>query len=272
MRACVRFYTVGNDRVRVSYDSAGAVTECIVKEKLQHLDFWYDPKHEQSHASVAGGGVHSDERKSLGDSFLTGCSVACLLCFLVLPLFTWRCSRSLCSAAAPLFVTSSLRNGKPKCIDFRISANRERRVELPTGECDQLRRKDRLSYRFDLFALELTKVDLFNNLTRGEPTSERPTSTTFEVEVEVKEMAYLRAEAAKVRAGVPNDFVRVATALLETMRTLAQYALPNQLPPGWKPLTPSPAAIAAAAAAAQNKKRPREEEEQPRQEYGKAWS
>ena len=35
-----RFHTVGNDRVRVSYDEKGVVTECIVKEKLQHLDFW----------------------------------------------------------------------------------------------------------------------------------------------------------------------------------------------------------------------------------------
>ena len=35
-----KFHTVGNDRVRVSYDSNGAVIECIVKEKLEHVDFW----------------------------------------------------------------------------------------------------------------------------------------------------------------------------------------------------------------------------------------
>lgn len=56
-----KFYTVGNDRVRVSYDDAtGAVLACVVKEKVAHTDWW---------------------------------------------------------------------NGKPKCIDFRISANRERKGE-----------------------------------------------------------------------------------------------------------------------------------------------
>jgi hypothetical protein len=144
---------------------------------------------------------------------------------------------------------------------------------LPKSECDQIRRKDRLSYRFDLFAIELTKVDLFSSVVRGEPSSDRPASTTFEVEVELKELAFLRQEAAKVRANVPNEFVRVATALLETMRTLAQYALPGQLPPGWKPLPPSTTTAAAAAAQAQGKKRPREDEAASnKEEYGKAWS
>jgi hypothetical protein len=123
-----KFYTVGTDRVRVSHDAAGSVTECIVKEKLQHLDFW---------------------------------------------------------------------NGKPRCIDFRISTNRGRRVELfKTGEL------------------------------QGEPTS-----TIYEVEVELKELDLLRAEALKAHANQPNEFVRIATALLETVRTLAQYALPGALPP-----------------------------------------
>ena len=137
-----KFHTVGNDRVRVSYDAAGQVVECIVKDKLQHVDFW---------------------------------------------------------------------NGKAKCIDFRISANRERRVEMPRTECDQIRRKDRMSYRFDMWAIELTKVEMFTSVKNGEPASERPASTTFEVEVEIKELDHLRREAAKVKAGQPNEFVRIAS-------------------------------------------------------------
>ena len=174
-----------------------------------------------------------------------------------------------------IFNSLSFRNGKPKCIDFRISANRERRVDLPKTECDQIRKKDRLSYRFDLYAIELTKVDLYNDVTKGEPTSDtRPSNTSFEVEIELKEMAFLRQEAAKVKTGQPNEFVRIATSFLENLRTFAQYALPNQLPPGWKPLAPPPAAVAAAAAAAAGKKRTREEEAPPnaKEGYGKAWS
>lgn len=167
----------------------------------------------------------------------------------------------------------SLRNGKPKCIDFRISANRERRVDLPKTECDQIRKKDRLSYRFDLYAIELTKVDLYNDVKNGEPASDRPSNTSFEVEIELKEMAFLRQEAAKVKTGQPNEFVRIATSFLENLRTFAQYALPNQLPPGWKPLAAAPAAQASAAAAA-TKKRTREDEPPPnaKEGYGKAWN
>ncbi len=71
-----------------------------------------------------------------------------------------------------------------------------------------------MSYRFDLWAIELTKVDLFTALNaKGEPLSEKPASTTFEVEAEIKAsgMDMLRREAAKVRAGQPNEFVRIAT-------------------------------------------------------------
>lgn len=154
-------------------------------------------------------------------------------------------------------------------------------VPLPTTAPDQLRRKDRMSYRYDLWAIELTKVDLFTALSpAGEPLTEKPASTTFEVEVEIKEMDYLRREAAKVKSGAPNDFVKVATSMLDQMRTLSQYAFPGALPPHMR-LSPAAqaqanaAAAAAAAAAAQTSKRKREEEESAaitQQEFGRAWS
>lgn len=241
-----KFHTVGNDRVRVSYDTNGAVVECIVKDKLEHVDFW---------------------------------------------------------------------NGKAKAIDFRISASRERKglhtqaqskqtedarasstcspllaltcavpVPVPLSAPDQIRRKDRMSYRYDLWSIELTKVDLFTALaSNGEPVSAQPASTTFEVEVEIREMEYLRREAAKVRAGAPNEFVKVATAMIDQMRTLSQYAFPGTLPPHMR-LTPqaqaqaaaNQAAQAAQAAAAQaSSKRKREEEESAaanQQEFGRSWS
>jgi len=240
-----KFYPVNGEHVRVTTDQQGTVKECIVKEKLQHIEFW---------------------------------------------------------------------SGKPKSIDFRVSASRERTVPLPTCEPDQIRRKDRRTYRFDLWSLELTRVDLFtgSSLTKGELRPDaRPASSTFEVEVELKETECLRREAAKVRAGQPNDFVKIASALLDTMRTLAQFAFPGQLPPNLKqqaaaaaaaaqqqqqqqqqhsampnasasgsaagaPAPAAPAAAAAAVAAAgASKKRPRTDEPQTeakQDEFGKAWS
>jgi hypothetical protein len=35
-----KFHSVNGEHVRVSYDAAGQVVECIVKEKLQHVEFW----------------------------------------------------------------------------------------------------------------------------------------------------------------------------------------------------------------------------------------
>jgi len=171
-------------------------------------------------------------------------------------------------------------------------------VPLPTCEPDQIRRKDRRSYRFDLWSIELTRVDQYSgaaSVVRGAiADGARATSTTFEVEVEIKEMDFLRREAAKVRAGQPNDFVKIGTAFLDTLRTLSQFAFPGQLPPNLKQQqqqqqqqhasasaagasagAAQPAAAAAAAASA-TKKRPREDEQQAaaaaKQEYGKAWS
>ena len=87
-------------------------------------------------------------------------------------------------------------------------------VPVPTSACDQIRRKDRLSYRFDLWAIELTKVDLYTSVSaKGDPLPDSKAKTTFEVEVEIRPegMDLLRREAIKVRAGRPNDFTRIAT-------------------------------------------------------------
>jgi len=212
VRETDKFYTVGTDRVRVSTNASGEVTACVVKEKIEHLDFYH---------------------------------------------------------------------GKPKSIDFRISANRERKVvDLPKNEPDQIRRKDRLSYRFDLWKIELTKVELYNGVTKSghEPLHgwDRPTQTSYEVEVEIRHLDYLKQEAVKVSEGrQPNDFVRMAAAFLDQMRTLSLYAWPGQMPPGWK----APAAVhmpqqmqQQQQQTAASKKRQREEEEGNKDEYGKAWS
>jgi hypothetical protein len=71
-----------------------------------------------------------------------------------------------------------------------------------------------MSYRFDLWAIELTKVDLYTSLSaKGEPLPEGKAKTTFEVEVEIRPegMELLRREALKVKVGRPNDFTRIAT-------------------------------------------------------------
>ncbi len=70
-----KFYPVNGEHVRVTYDQTGAVVESIVKEKLQHIEFWSGkPKTIDFRVSA------SRERKGKANKRSVGCViVACWL-------------------------------------------------------------------------------------------------------------------------------------------------------------------------------------------------
>jgi len=112
-------------------------------------------------------------------------------------------------------------------VDFRISASTE--VDFGTGiQIRELpkhgRQKERLSYQFELFSVDLTKVE------QGDWEGTR---TVYETEIELVEMHVLRAEKEKRESGMPNDFMTIATALVNNIRAFLliakefqQYSLP----------------------------------------------
>lgn len=169
-------------------------------------------------------------------------------------------------------------------------------VPLPTVACDQVRLKDRHSYTFDLWRIDVSRVELYTKVTAtGTLLSDRPAAVSHEVELELRASAieYVRQEAKKVRANQPNEFVRIASALYDNIRTLTHYAFPNKIPDKWRERDAAAAAAAAtktppsttaaqsqqqqlATAAVQQatKKRKLEEEQQKstKDEWGKVWS
>ena len=71
-----KFHTVGNDRVRVSYDQSGAVVECIVKDKLQHMDFW-NGKAKAIDFRISANRERKGQRRGRGSSGANDGSVRC---------------------------------------------------------------------------------------------------------------------------------------------------------------------------------------------------
>ena len=92
------------------------------------------------------------------------------------------------------------------CKDLRISASRERKVPLPARlpPAQLERRKDRMSYRYDIWSVDLTRVE--------------SVTTSFEVEIELRDTALLRAEAGKERRGEPNTLTELAINFICQMR------------------------------------------------------
>ncbi|ELR23970.1 mRNA capping enzyme, beta chain, putative [Acanthamoeba castellanii str. Neff] len=93
-------------------------------------------------------------------------------------------------------------------IDFRISASTEEHVERPHTRPSHERQKERISYRFELFSFDLTKVEKLDR---------QGTSTTYEMEVELADMALVRAERQKLNNKLPNDFLAIATGTHPTI-------------------------------------------------------
>lgn len=57
-------------------------------------------------------------------------------------------------------------NPTSKC-DFRISASTETAVPLPKTEPSYMRHKDRMSYQFEIWSIDLSKVTTYRTLVRA---------------------------------------------------------------------------------------------------------
>jgi hypothetical protein len=84
---------------------------------------------------------------------------------------------------------------------------REEHVERPHTRPSHERQKERISYRFELFSFDLTKVEKLDR---------QGTSTTYEMELELADMALVRAERQKLNNKLPNDFLAIATGTRTT--------------------------------------------------------
>jgi hypothetical protein len=80
-------------------------------------------------------------------------------------------------------------------------------VDRPHTKPTHNRKKERISYQFELFSFDLTKV---------EKNDRQGTSTTYEMEIELMDMDLLRAERHKLDNKLPNDFLTIATGTHRT--------------------------------------------------------
>ena len=99
-------------------------------------------------------------------------------------------------------------------------------MTAPSGcKCLHARVKERRSYGFDLWKVELTKVKHYNDVRNtGELYNAlQPDKTTFEVEVEL-DTELVRAERQKVAAQQPNCFNAIVLMAMKYVRGLAKEA------------------------------------------------
>ncbi|KAJ2727018.1 mRNA-capping enzyme subunit beta [Coemansia sp. Benny D115] len=119
-------------------------------------------------------------------------------------------------------------------LDIRISINEELTMAKPDMETNKAileRHKDRLSYKQDLWSIDLTQVispeqekGPANPYALGPPKT-TPATTTHELEVEVANPQAWLAERAKVAAGKPNNFHEITHTFLGNLRALAKRAI-----------------------------------------------
>jgi hypothetical protein len=128
-------------------------------------------------------------------------------------------------------------NSTLQSLDFRVTAAIELpfdREKLPKNAIpDQIRRKDRLSYAFELWSIDITRVDTYlaaqidkvSGKTTGNP------KVSYEIEVELIDNEFVRNEAVKHRRGEGNQIIWIAQSLFDNLRTLSKFAFPNVQPP-----------------------------------------
>ncbi|KAL6061422.1 mRNA-capping enzyme subunit beta [Balamuthia mandrillaris] len=94
-------------------------------------------------------------------------------------------------------------------LDFRISASEEEPVPedaIKGGRASHERKKERISYVFELYSFDLTKVQMTNNRTQAE-------ETTYEMEIELLDMKRLFTEFTLAERNAPNSFVPILQGL-----------------------------------------------------------
>ncbi|KAJ2389597.1 mRNA-capping enzyme subunit beta [Coemansia sp. RSA 2611] len=119
-------------------------------------------------------------------------------------------------------------------LDIRITINEERPLEIPDTEANKPileRHKDRLSYRQDIWSVDLTQVvspehevGPANPYATGPPKT-APAVTTHELELEVAQPEVWLAERAKVAANQPNNFHEMTHIFLGNLKALVKRAM-----------------------------------------------
>lgn len=108
--------------------------------------------------------------------------------------------------------------------DVRVNCKLEDPVSMQSGAyCRKIRKKDRISYRFNIWSVDLTKVDEFDEVENDQPIG-HPCKTTFEFEMELLDMSSLR------KAIATNDKAwtyEAANCLLTSLRQLSLLANPQ---------------------------------------------
>ncbi|CAG8752952.1 11112_t:CDS:2 [Gigaspora margarita] len=112
-------------------------------------------------------------------------------------------------------------------LDYRISVNIEKPMEMPNGQVVYERNKDRLSYIHQLFKIDLTQVrgpekqKLFDG-------TQPPADLTHELEVEFLNPQVLLEEKLKIEKQQSNRYLEIIDVFLNNIRTLAKRSLPPQ--------------------------------------------
>jgi len=133
--------------------------------------------------------------------------------------------------------------------DFRISASLEKPVPpVPSDRNpDTIRKKNRLSYTFECFSIDITTVESWENPTReiaesvmdhakaGTTTEFPPTSRTYEIELEVADIKFLRKQRQQFATKQGNCFQQLCITFfnhcIHLCHTATQKAMPTLCTP-----------------------------------------
>lgn len=123
--------------------------------------------------------------------------------------------------------------------DFRISASKESEIQLdklPNDVPEMERRKDRLSYRFDIWQFDITTVTTFDRLdSKCQPIDAGV--TTFEIEMELADIPRLLHERYLISTQQQSQFTDIAQMFLHNIFALIDAAgRPSHDQPG-RPLS-----------------------------------
>ncbi|CAG8526450.1 8492_t:CDS:2, partial [Ambispora leptoticha] len=106
-------------------------------------------------------------------------------------------------------------------LDYRITVNIEKPMNMPKGQPDFERNKDRMTYLHQQFKFDLTQVKIPEKPSQNgvrAPSQE----VTHELEVEFRDPKILLRERQKIEQGMPNQFMEIVEVFLDNIRTLAQ--------------------------------------------------
>ncbi|CAG8544207.1 7444_t:CDS:2, partial [Dentiscutata erythropus] len=105
-------------------------------------------------------------------------------------------------------------------LDYRISVNIEKPMDMPNGQLVHERNKDRLSYIHQLFKIDLTQKQKLPDGTQPPP------DLTHELEVEFLNPRVLHEEKLKIEKQQSSRYLDIIEVFLNNIRVLAKRSLP----------------------------------------------